>query len=143
MKRAALVAALCAGMLACRSGERTFEAPLSLGGAEVAPEVLNRGELVYMQHCRACHGQDGRGDGRYSVSLNPRPANLTSGEYPRLGATDGRLPTDEALRRLIAEGIEGTGMGPQPISGENLDAVVQYLKTLSPVWRAGAGYRVQ
>jgi mono/diheme cytochrome c family protein len=128
----ALAALLAA---ACGSGERSFEAPVVLGGTEVPPEVLNRGELVYMRHCRGCHGARGRGDGRYASSMSPRPADLTAGEYPRLGATGGELPTDEALRRAIVEGLEGTGMTPQPIEGENLEAVVQYVKTLSPAWR--------
>lgn len=121
-------------LTACGEGQRSFEAPVVLGGREVAPEVLNRGEFVYMQRCRGCHGQHGAGDGPYASSLTPRPADLTSGEYPRL-APDGALPSDQVLARAIREGIEGTPMGPQPVEGEDLDAVVQYVKTLAPVWR--------
>src|SRR5690606_16186783 len=104
-------------------------------------EVLNRGEFVYMQRCRQCHGQSGRGDGPYAISLDPRPADLTRGEYPRLGATGGALPSDEAIARVIREGIEGTSMGPQHVEGEDLEAVVHYLKTLAPAWRAEGGTR--
>ena len=126
----------------CEDGPRTFEAPLVLGGVEVAPDVLNLGEMVYMQRCRGCHGQHGRGDGQYASSMDPRPADLTAGEYPRLGATGGELPSDEAIRRAITEGIEGTDMTPQPVDGSPLTAVVAYIKTLAPVWRQGA-QRVQ
>lgn len=129
------LALLVLALSGCGSGERSFEAPVELGGRSVAPDVLNRGELVYMRHCRGCHGQRGHGDGPYAASMQPRPADLTTGEYPRLGATGGELPSDDALRRIVVDGIEGTGMRPQHVEGENLEAVVQYVKTLAPVWR--------
>lgn len=132
MRRALLLAAL---LLGCGPGERSFEQPLVLGGEEVAPDVLNLGEIVYMQRCRGCHGQHGRGDGQYASSMQPRPADLTRGEYPRIGATGGALPTDEQLRRVVVEGIDGTNMAPQGLDGAPLEAVVAYVKTLAPVWR--------
>ena len=49
---------------------------------------------------------------------------------------------DEGSAALIVEGIEGTGMGPQAVRGEDLEAIVQYVKTLSPRWRE-ASQRVQ
>lgn len=128
-----LVLALLA--VGCDAGPRTFEAPVVLGGEEVAPDVLNLGEMVYMQRCRGCHGQHARGDGPYASSMDPRPANLTLGQYPRLGATGGALPTDEALERAVTEGIEGTNMGPQGLEGAPLRAVIAYVKTLAPIWR--------
>jgi len=120
--------------LGCGSGERSFEQPMTLGGAEIAPDVLNLGEIVYMQRCRGCHGQHGAGDGHYGSTMDPRPADLTTGAYPRTVEGDD-LPSDEALRRTITEGIEGTDMGPQPVEGAALEAVLQYIKTLAPVWR--------
>lgn len=119
----------------CGRGARTFEEPVTLGGREIAPELLNRGEFAYMRHCRGCHGPSGRGDGPYAGSLPTRPSDLTRGEYPRTGATDGVLPTDAQLRRVLVEGIEGTPMGPQGLGAEELEAVVSYLKTLAPAWR--------
>lgn len=133
MRRVVLLALLA---LSCGEGRRSFEEPLVLGGARIAPEVLSRGEFVYAQRCRGCHGPRGAGDGPYASSLPTRPADLTSGEYPRLGATGGALPSDEELTRAIRDGIEGTTMGPQHVEGEDLEAVVHYLKTLAPVWRA-------
>ncbi len=133
MKRALLSCmVLFAG---CEGGARTFEAPLVLGGREIAPEVLNRGEFVYMRQCRGCHGQRGQGDGPYAGSLPVRPTNLTTGEYPRVGATGGDLPSDEQLHGVLREGIEGTPMGAQGLSPQELEEVTAYLKTLAPVWR--------
>ncbi len=129
---ALLLASLAIG---CGQGRRSFEAPVVLGGREIAPDVLNRGEFVYMQRCRGCHGQHGRGDGPYGSTLPTRPADLTRGAYPRL-APDGALPTDDALKAAVRDGIEGTPMGPQGVAGDELEAVVQYVKTLAPVWRS-------
>lgn len=133
MRWLALVCLLAAG---CGEGERRFEEPVVLGGDAVAPDVLNRGEFAYMRYCRGCHGQQGRGDGPYASTLTPRPADLTRGEYPRLGATGGELPSDEAIERVIREGIEGTAMTPLGMSDADRAAIVQYVKTLSPAWRA-------
>lgn len=122
-------------LAACGPGKRTFEEPVELGGVEVAPEVLNHGELAYMRYCRGCHGQHGQGDGTYASSMDPRPADLTRGEYPRLGARSGDLPSDAQIRDAIQHGIEGTGMGPQHVAPDDLDPLVAYVKTLAPVWR--------
>ncbi len=129
----ALSLALCAPA-AC-SGKRSFEAPVLLGGRSVPAGVLNRGELVYMRACRGCHGQRGRGDGPYASTACVRPRDLTAGRYPRT-APQGGLPSDEALHRIVREGIEGTPMRPQRLSDPDREAVVQYVKTLAPIWRA-------
>lgn len=134
MRRAIVLAIV----LAACDGRRSFEEPVVLGGQEIAPDVLNRGELHYMRYCRGCHGQHGRGDGQYASTMSTPPRDLTKGEYPRMGATGGALPSDEAIARTITEGIEGTPMIATPLEGEDLNAVVQYVKTLSPRWRAGS-----
>lgn len=120
-------------LLACE-GERSFEEPVVLGGERVSPEVLNRGELLYMRYCRGCHGQEGRGDGPYASSLAVRPADLTNGRYPRL-AEEGALPTDEAIEEAIVDGIAGTPMPGTPVRAEELEALVAYVKVLAPRWR--------
>lgn len=120
-------------LLACGPGRRTFEEPVELNGVSVAPEVLNRGEMAYMRYCRGCHGQTGHGDGPYGSSMQPRPADLTSGRYRTMG--DGALPSDAELMHLVENGIEGTGMRGIAMTDEDRRAVVQYLKTLSPRWR--------
>lgn len=133
--RVLAIVAYLALLMGCEEGQRSFEQPVVLGGAEVAPAVLNRGEFAYARYCRQCHGPTGHGDGPYAASLTPRPADLTSGEYPRMNATGGELPSDEAIARVIREGVPGTAMGPQGVSASDLEALVQYIKTLSPVWR--------
>lgn len=137
------LALVFAGLSGCGPGERSFEQPVVLGGETVPPDVLNFGELVYMQRCRGCHGQHGEGDGPYGSTMSPRPANLTQGLYPRLGAEPGELPSDEAFRTIITQGIDGTGMMASDLEGDSLHAVIQYIKTLAPVWRESPPQRVQ
>ena len=52
-----------------------------------------------------------------------------------MGATARTLPSDDAIARVIREGVEGTAMGPQGVRGEELEALVHYVKWLAPVWR--------
>ena len=33
---------------------------------------------MYKQECRACHGKTGKGDGPAAISLDPRPADLST-----------------------------------------------------------------
>ena len=132
---AVAVTSVSLALAACGPGRRSFEEPVELGGVSIEPEVLNRGELAYMRYCRGCHGQHGEGDGPYASSMTPRPADLTSGEYPRIGATGGTLPTDAQLREVVVNGIEGTPMGPQHVADDDLTPIVQYVKTLAPAWR--------
>jgi len=118
--------------IACGSGERSFEEPVTLGGEEVSADVLNFGELVYMQRCRGCHGQHGEGDGAYGSAMDPRPADLTRGTYRHL---EGERPSDAEFERVITHGIDGTGMTAIDLDDEPRNAVIQYIKTLAPeVW---------
>lgn len=119
----ALVLALI--LVGCGSDRQAFEEPVVLEGDSVSPELLNRGALVYVRYCRGCHGQEGRGDGPYATSMEPRPANL------RELASDGELPAMARIRRAVVEGVEGTPMGPQGIDGEALDGVVRYTQWLA------------
>src|SRR5690606_4649488 len=40
-----------------------------------APDVA-RGKALYAQHCAACHGADGKGDGPAAKGLEPAPSNF-------------------------------------------------------------------
>ncbi len=43
---------------------------------------LAAGKTLYEQHCLACHGASGRGDGPAAIRLNPRPADLRQHMIP-------------------------------------------------------------
>jgi len=39
-------------------------------------QSLARGKELYLQHCAACHGKEGKGDGPAAAGMNPPPANF-------------------------------------------------------------------
>lgn len=74
------------------SGQNGSKNNIDKNGNWVAPSSANNltnplqdiarasreGENIFNQQCFTCHGTDGKGDGPAAVSLNPKPANLTS-----------------------------------------------------------------
>lgn len=63
----------------------------------MTPELVRDGAELYAQHCAACHGANGLGDGAAGQALNPPPANLARTiRMPMLG--------DDYLLWTIAEG---------------------------------------
>lgn len=126
-------ACLCS-LLACQ-GKKSFQHPQLLGGKLIDAQTLNEGEFAYMRYCRICHGQLGDGRGPHAQGITPPPRDLREGLYPRSGTPASQLPSDAALAAIIRQGIPGTAMKPLQISERELDAVVQYIKTLSLRWR--------
>ncbi|MBM3832884.1 MAG: cytochrome c [Verrucomicrobia bacterium] len=91
-----------------------------------------RGQLVYEQHCAACHGATGDGNGSATVWLFPKPRNFNSGLFKIQSTPANSLPTDEDLFQTITRGMAGSSM---PSFGylsekERLD-VVHYVKHLA------------
>lgn len=74
--------------------------------AEFSPTekaVVSRAAPLFAQHCAACHGDTGRGDGGIARTLNPRPANFHDQELIRR-----RSPV--TFYRAIRKGVLGTSM---------------------------------
>lgn len=96
-----------------------------------------RGERVYAQHCAACHGDDGRGEGPLAASLPQWPPTLAG---PLLGRR-----ADGELFWHIAAGMRGRdGRATMPAFGNRLAdadlwAVIDYMKALA----AGTGARTE
>jgi mono/diheme cytochrome c family protein len=128
--------AAAAFVTGCRSlSDRvTFVRPLVLGGREVSADVLNRGREGYVQNCYACHGMAGNGNGPASHYYRPPPRDLTKGLYKFGGVVDG-LPHDEDFVRILEHGLAGTPMLAWDIPDDDLYPIIQYVKSLSPVWR--------
>jgi mono/diheme cytochrome c family protein len=129
--------ALVASMsLACsHEAEPKFKEPIKLGGREVSAQVLNDGHVAYLQYCRACHGDKGDGKGPAAPGLRPPPRDFTQGTFKFGGVLDQKLPRDEDLVRIVRGGLHGTAMLGWDIPDDKLNAVVQYIKTLSPKWK--------
>lgn len=136
-RRSVLVALAFVASLAgagCKSSP--FDGPQVLGGRTVEPAVLERGLGVYKRLCVGCHGERGDGQGDAGAVLVPPPRDFRLGVFKYHSTPEGRLPTDDDLRRVIRQGLRGTSMAPVTgLSDGDLDAVVQYVKTFSPRWR--------
>ncbi len=136
-RHASLAALLVLTVLtgSCRSKQPKLEA-LTLGdGRTIAAETLERGRDVYMYYCVSCHGERGDGQGPSAVGMRPPPRSFRQGLFKFGGVAVGELPTDAALKRTVRRGLHGTPMLAWDVPEEDVEAVVQYLKTFSPRWR--------
>jgi putative copper export protein/mono/diheme cytochrome c family protein len=86
---------------------------------------LSAGERVYRQHCQACHGVTGAGDGPAAAMLRPRPSDLRV--HMAAGHTDGQLYF------WITEGFAGTAMPAYrtTLSEEERWHVLNFIRTLA------------
>src|SRR6266404_4218997 len=84
-------------------------------------EEVSRGGSFFAANCASCHGPGGRGDGRASASLLPKPANLTAAQF-----------SDERLSSVLWNGISGSSMPPwRQFAAEDLRALVAYIRSLN------------
>lgn len=53
---------------------------LSAARRVVGPDSasIERGRILFEQHCASCHGKEGRGDGPTAATLTRRPPNLSA-----------------------------------------------------------------
>lgn len=135
MKNALFIGSLSLTLGGCLS--ETFKEPQKLGGRWVSAQTLNVGHDTYMNYCMQCHGINGDGLGPAAQGTYPPPRNFKQGLYKFASVGAGELPTDDDLKHTIRTGLRGTPMLPWDISDERLDAVVQYIKTFSDVWKEG------
>lgn len=105
-KAAEPVVAAAAGELR-RSLVAAWRVPV---GPRQAPD-LARAALLYLQHCAACHGGAGRGDGPLAKGLNPAPSDFTDRERQARRSVHGLFNT-------ITRGVEGTSMRAFPALAE-------------------------
>src|SRR5262252_207162 len=90
------------------------------------------GKVVYYQHCAACHGVSGQGNGPAAVWLYPRPRNFTSGLFKIKSTPSGTLPTDEDLLRTVTRGMPGSSMPSFTyLTEQQRRDAVQYVKFLT------------
>lgn len=98
-------------------------------------DVLERGAEVYSRQCAGCHGIHGDGQGEAAALLYPKPRDFVAAEYKFSSRPTPGLPTDDDLRQVIREGLQGTAMTGFPLMAEgDVSALVAYLKTFSERW---------
>ncbi len=132
----AVAGAIATAAAACESPPR-FESALVLAGVEVPADVLNQGARVYEMRCASCHGADGSGNGSAGRALAQPPRDFRTAEFRYRSTADGELPTDADLEQTIREGRIENGMPAWgTLTEADRHAVIQYIKTFSPRWRA-------
>jgi DMSO reductase family type II enzyme heme b subunit len=103
-----------------------------LGGAVTAVAAPTAGQGVYDQHCAACHGRTGDGNGPAAVWLFPRPRNFSAGLFKIKSTPGTSLPTDEDLLQSVTRGLPGSSMpGFSYLADQERRDVVQYVKHLT------------
>jgi DMSO reductase family type II enzyme heme b subunit len=119
-------------MLAATSGLPAQIAPLPPPASLNAGPRAETGRAVYEQHCAACHGLNGDGNGPAAVWLYPRPRNFGAGLFKVKSSPGPALPTDEDLLQSITRGLPGSSMPSFSYlsESERRDAV-QYVKHLT------------
>jgi cytochrome c oxidase subunit 2 len=127
------------------NGERIYFTATSNSGRPITAEMAGM-QMMHagMMTCATCHGSDGRG-GRVTMMMGTfeapdiRWSQLTSGEHDDAhGAAGEEHPpyTEETVKRAITQGVDPAGQPldwPMPrwqMSGQDLDDLVAYLKTL-------------
>lgn len=127
MKRALLICSVVV-LIGSLSAYRYYQTHGAEAQAAPAP-----GERVYLEHCAACHGQRGDGNGPEANRLKVKPRDFTTGIYKFRSTASGSLPLDEDIFRTISLGVRTTSMLAQlHLSEKERWAVTEYLKTFSP-----------
>jgi mono/diheme cytochrome c family protein len=105
------------------------------GGASKAAQIAE-GRTVFEANCAACHGPSGMGDGPAAAALDPKPRNLTDAAYMK-------TRSEAALRKVIAEGGQSSGLSPVMVGWQGtltpaqIDAVLAYVQSLGKGTSAG------
>lgn len=98
------------------------------GGASSAATA--EAQQLFATRCTPCHGNEGRGDGPASASLNPRPRDFQDGSWQS-------SVNDQHIERVIQFG--GAAVGKSPAMPANPDlqskpevvaALRQHIRTL-------------
>ena len=94
----------------------------SIGPIATSESSVQRGKIFFSMDCELCHGATGAGNGKISVFLDKKPANLSSDQIQSL--------EDEDIYMVIMQGF-----GTMPRMAERLNPqdawdVVNYVRTL-------------
>jgi mono/diheme cytochrome c family protein len=92
-------------------------------------DPIAAGKQIFQQICTPCHGPEGRGDGPASVSLDPKPRNLTDPAY--MAPLNDRYLFELISRGGVAVGKSNQMPAQSALSAQDLRNVVSFVRTLS------------
>jgi cytochrome c oxidase cbb3-type subunit 2 len=94
------------------------------------------GHGLYLRYCVLCHGVYGDGNGENAPFLDPKPRDFTAATFKCRSTPTGSLPLDSDLIHTLLLGVETTNMPSwRPLSDENREDLVAYIKTFSERWK--------
>lgn len=98
-------------------------------GGSAAVKAEQVGSALYREHCGACHGDDGDGNGRASRHLFPAPRSFRHERFRFVSTTNG-TPSLEDIEAVIAAGLPGTSMPafPQLPAADRLQLAEEVLR---------------
>ncbi len=70
LSRSALSLSMTLGILSASASAQTT-------GNPAATAAVERGRVLFEQHCALCHGKEGKGDGPAASTMTRRPTNVT------------------------------------------------------------------
>jgi mono/diheme cytochrome c family protein len=94
------------------------------------------GKGLYRRYCIGCHGIEGDGNGENAPYIDPKPRDFTIATFKCRSTPTGTLPLDEDLIHSLERGLRGSNMPSWlPLSQQNREDLVAYIKTFSPRWQ--------
>jgi mono/diheme cytochrome c family protein len=89
------------------------------------PDLLVRGRDLFQQHCKSCHGAEGRGDGPAGASLRPPPRDFTQAGSWKNGTGMA------AMFHTLATGVPGSAMASYDfLTKKDRMALVHHVQSL-------------
>jgi mono/diheme cytochrome c family protein len=95
-----------------------------------------RGHGLYLRYCVYCHGTFGDGNGDNAAFIDPKPRDFTAATFKCRSTPTGTLPLDSDLINTLIRGVQASNMPSwRPLSEENRQDLVAYIKTFSDRWK--------
>lgn len=124
---------LLAGLAVAQNSGTASGYPVAKGDLTPQQQI---GKGLYRRYCVGCHGAQGDGNGENAPYLDPKPRDFTVATFKCRSTPTGTLPTDEDLIRSLERGLRGSNMPSWlPLSEDNREDLVAYIKTFSPRWQ--------
>ena len=128
------VVMLVVGIGAGQNGGVSSGYPTPRGNFTVSQQ---RGHGLYLRYCVGCHGTFGDGNGDHAPFIDPKPRDFVTATFKCRSTPTGTLPTDADLIHVLKTGVEASGMPSWlPLSDQNREDLVAYIKTFSPRWQS-------